>query len=375
MKVLIVATTSYAGMGPYVSEIVNTFLPEDEVYYLFRESSDDFFKKNIKQELVKHCYFCKENQSIFKRIISLIYNTRGGFSKKVIDFCLNNGIEVVHFINGSLNNYLLKALKAKNICILNTVHDLHPHEMKKAFWKEWRCNILMKRVLYGVKHCNNLTTNSRLQYNELKKCFPEKNISFHEFPSLVTERIANGRKSISELKSCNKPYILFFGRIEAYKGINFLYNSYVNSKDLYDNYALVIAGSGELGFDIKTSNKDIYIINRYIDDEEVSELYKNAKAVVYPYISATQSGVLSLAFYFHKPVLTSDIQYFKSIVEEYGVGMTFKTQDSGDLRKQLLNMLKSDVKDMIKRQSEYYFTYYSNEAIREQLLKIYQDVK
>lgn len=34
-KVLIVATTSYAGMGPYVSGIVNTFLPNDDVYYFF----------------------------------------------------------------------------------------------------------------------------------------------------------------------------------------------------------------------------------------------------------------------------------------------------------------------------------------------------
>lgn len=30
-RVLIVATTSYAGMGPYVSGIVNTFLPNDDV--------------------------------------------------------------------------------------------------------------------------------------------------------------------------------------------------------------------------------------------------------------------------------------------------------------------------------------------------------
>lgn len=33
-RTLIVATTSYAGMGPYVSEIVNTFSLEDDVYFL-----------------------------------------------------------------------------------------------------------------------------------------------------------------------------------------------------------------------------------------------------------------------------------------------------------------------------------------------------
>ena len=47
-KVLIVATTSYAGMGPYVSGIVNTFLPNDDVYYFFHTNTlpqkNDFVK-------------------------------------------------------------------------------------------------------------------------------------------------------------------------------------------------------------------------------------------------------------------------------------------------------------------------------------------
>ena len=44
------------------------------------------------------------------------------------------------------------------------------------------------------------------------------------------------------------------------------------------------------------------MINRYIKDSEVAYLYQHAQCVVYPYISATQSGVLSLAFYYQTPV-------------------------------------------------------------------------
>lgn len=43
-RTLIVATTSYAGMGPYVSEIVNTFSPEDDVYFLLYDYEDNFFR-------------------------------------------------------------------------------------------------------------------------------------------------------------------------------------------------------------------------------------------------------------------------------------------------------------------------------------------
>ena len=56
-RTLIVATTSYAGMGPYVSEIVNTFSPEDDVYFLLYDYEDNFFQINIKNELKSHCTF------------------------------------------------------------------------------------------------------------------------------------------------------------------------------------------------------------------------------------------------------------------------------------------------------------------------------
>lgn len=44
-RTLIVATTSYAGMGPYVSEIVNTFSPEDDVFFSFMIMKTNSLKK------------------------------------------------------------------------------------------------------------------------------------------------------------------------------------------------------------------------------------------------------------------------------------------------------------------------------------------
>ena len=68
-RTLIVATTSYAGMGPYVSEIVNTFSPEDDVYFFFHDYEDDFFKRNIKKELHKKSVFYKQANLIRKVMI------------------------------------------------------------------------------------------------------------------------------------------------------------------------------------------------------------------------------------------------------------------------------------------------------------------
>ena len=104
-------------------------------------------------------------------------------------------------------------------------------------------------------------------------------------------------------------------------------------------------------------------------------LYRNAALVVYPYISATQSGVLSLAFYFNIPTLVSDIPYFASLVGDTGTAFLFKTKDKEDLSKQLNNLLGQNQELMKQCQRDYYEKYYSNKSIRNSLLTIYANTR
>lgn len=41
-KILIIATTSYAGMGPYVVNIVNNFLQSDLIWFFFQDDGNDY---------------------------------------------------------------------------------------------------------------------------------------------------------------------------------------------------------------------------------------------------------------------------------------------------------------------------------------------
>ena len=145
----------------------------------------------------------------------------------------------------------------------------------------------------------------------------------------------------------------------------------MESAELHDNYTLVVAGSGQLGFECVADEKNVVMINRYIKDSEVAYLYKHAHCVVYPYISATQSGVLSLAFYYQTPVLVSDVPFFKSVVEHSGTGLIFKNGNIDDLKKQLLNLVHLDSSMMRKNQKTYYENYYEGSSIHESLLDIY----
>ena len=104
---------------------------------------------------------------------------------------------------------------------------------------------------------------------------------------------------------------------------------------------------------------------------QVAILYKNAKCVVYPYISATQSGVFSLAYYFRTPILASDVDFFKGIINESKSGYLFKKGDVIDLQNKLQIVLSSDQHETVDKGSQYYNSHFDSQAIRKSLIDIY----
>ena len=371
-NVLVVATTSYAGMGPYVSEIVNIFKNEDDyMYFFFRDYDDSFFLKNIKKELHSHSFFYKRSNTSLNTLIDLITNTEPYYDK-ILDICKEKQITVVHFINGVPHKNFVRRLRRQGVATLGTVHDLEMHEVKNVWYKVLKNKIFAARRKENIAYCQHLLTNSPFQFEELTKRYAEKKIFYHSFPSLVTPEIANGVDFVPELANLDKPYILFFGRIEAYKGIDILYDVFVNDKELLNNYYLVIAGSGFVYFDTASKPDNVIIINRYIKDTEVRDLYSKAQCVVYPYISATQSGVLSLAFYFGCPTLVSDVPFFKSIVDGNEIGLVFKKGNVEDLRFSLKKLINMDSDKMRKKQKEFYDNNYNVGTIKTVLVGIYK---
>lgn len=369
-RTLVVATTSYAGMGPYVSEIVNIFTQEDEVYFLFRDHEDDYFRRNIKVELHPKSEFYKKANSNWNKLIGMFFADKA-FEKQIVSMCQKHDIKVVHYINSPVPRSIIHCLERMGICTLGTVHDLHPHEAKKALHKMFRAKMSARNNRLSMFENRNLVTNSLTQVAELKQMFPDKQVYYHAFPSLVTTEIINGKDIPLELKDAKKPYILFFGRIEEYKGVSLLYNAYLSSAELRKKYILVIAGKGDIGFVRKNNEQGIIWIHRYIKDTEIRYLYEHAACVVYPYISATQSGVLSLPLYFGTPTLASDVPFFKSIIEQTGIGHMFRNGDVEDLCKQVLELLHKTDSNIKNAGKDFYKSYYDSSLIRKSLISIY----
>lgn len=109
----------------------------------------------------------------------------------------------------------------------------------------------------------------------------------------------------------SKKYILFFGFIRDYKGLDLLIEA-MNYVD--QSYELIVAGEVYGSFDkyqnqIDASNAKnrIHLFNRYISDSEVTNFFSASDVCVLPYKSATQSGITAISYHFELPIIATNV--------------------------------------------------------------------
>jgi glycosyltransferase involved in cell wall biosynthesis len=102
------------------------------------------------------------------------------------------------------------------------------------------------------------------------------------------------------------PTLLFFGRITEYKGLDLLLQAFQKVR-LRHQAQLLIAGEGDLRpyRPLLETCEGVDIINRWIADEEIPEIFQRADMVILPYTSASQSGVIPIAASFGLPVIAT----------------------------------------------------------------------
>ncbi|MBR6066413.1 MAG: glycosyltransferase [Bacteroidales bacterium] len=119
----------------------------------------------------------------------------------------------------------------------------------------------------------------------------------------------------------NCRYVLFFGLVRAYKGLDLLIDAFAYEKLRNSNIKLIVAGEfyqdesiyrkqiSDLGIEDK-----IIIHNEFIPDDKVNLYFSAADIIAQTYKSATQSGVTQIAFHFEKPMLVTNVGGLGEIV-------------------------------------------------------------
>lgn len=118
-------------------------------------------------------------------------------------------------------------------------------------------------------------------------------------------------------------YILYFGYIHKYKGIDLLCQAFKEIKKKYPDIKLVIAGGGTLYFNWEEYKEDdrYILINRYITVPELAGLLKGCMFSICPYIDATQSGAVQTAFSLNVPLVVTNVGALPDVINEVGGGV------------------------------------------------------
>jgi glycosyltransferase involved in cell wall biosynthesis len=364
-RILFIATEYAAGMLPFASAIINALHRNErlDVFAILISKKNYTYKNLIDSEIAHNTTFIEYPSSKFHSVIFKFYPY--SVIKTIKQLVNEKQIDIVHYLTGEYTLSLYTRFIKNKYNIYYTVHDLYPHEIyKKSFIK----SLIYKYILWGnksnLKNIKNITTSSIKQFEILKQKYPEKKVVFTHFPSLITQTIKTGYNCPTEIKEISN-YILFFGSVDKYKGVDLLIKAY-EKLDEKNKFPLVIAGKGIQYIENKNT-KGIIRINRFIADSEIKILFEKAICVVYPYRSATMSGVLSLAYYFRKRILVSSIPFF---LENIDINtLTFEPLNIDDLSTKLERILKIEIKN--RKDKSFYNKNYSEKIMINDYLKLY----
>ena len=182
---------------------------------------------------------------------------------------------------------------------------------------------------YFVKSCDGFVAMSRAVLNDLNKFDTVKPRVFSPHPlydnfgASVSENLAKKTIGLEE----DTKYILFFGFIREYKGLDLLIKAFADERFRQLPVKLLIAGEfyidGKPYLDLIEAlglKEFIVLRTEFIENHEIVNYFCACDIVAQPYKDATQSGVTQIAYHFEKPMLTTNVGGLSEMVPDGIVG-------------------------------------------------------
>lgn len=205
--------------------------------------------------------------------------------------------------------------------VIALVHNMIPHELT-----------ILDKLLppYFVKSMDGFTALSQAVVDDINK-FDKRNCPKNFAPHPIYDHYGEKMSceaALQQLKlDTDCRYVLFFGFIRAYKGLDLLLQAFAQEELKNQNVKLIVAGEfyedeqlyqkmiDQLGIRDK-----VILHTDFIPNEQVKIYFSAADIVAQPYKTATQSGVTQIAFHFEKPMLVTNVGGLAEIVPNGKIG-------------------------------------------------------
>jgi glycosyltransferase involved in cell wall biosynthesis len=217
------------------------------------------------------------------------------------------------------------------IKIMFICHNVVPHEGGGV--------IDRRLALTVLRHGDALLVHSEQDRYRLLALLPNAHVIKAQIPSyseLVrhddSSRVSALRRDLGIAEGAQ--VLLFFGFVRPYKGLEYLIQAMARVREHLPDAHLLVVGefwtspefyqryASEFGVE-----QAMTVVNRYVPNEDLQPYFDLADVVVLPYISATQSAVVQLAFGFGKPVITTRVGGLYEVVEDGVNGLVVPPQD------------------------------------------------
>ena len=211
---------------------------------------------------------------------------------------------------------------------------------------------------FFLKSCHGFVCMSRAVMEDLKAFGLNKPTLFNPHPMYEDfgpmESKIKGREALG--LDVNGKYLLFFGFIRKYKGLDLMLQAMANERIKELGIKLIIAGEyyedskPYLELIEKLGLKESIVPHqRFIPDSEVHHYFNASDMVVQTYKDATQSGVTQIAYFYNKPMLVTDVGGLAELVPHGEVGYVCK-KDQAEIANAVLDFYQNNKEDKLVEQ-------------------------
>ncbi len=220
------------------------------------------------------------------------------------------------------------AKKNRYTKVITIADNILPHERRPG-------DRLFTRYL--VRASDAFVVMSRSVATDLQRFTNSKPVAYTPHPiydnygELIEQEAAKAFLKLSQ----NTKYLLFFGFIRHYKGLDLLLQAMSDERIRQLNVKLLVAGEfyenaatyHQLIEDYHLSQQ-VILHTHFIPNERVKYYFGAADLVVQPYRSATQSGISQIAYHFEKPMVVTNVGGLPEIVAHGKSGYVVEVQAS-----------------------------------------------
>lgn len=201
----------------------------------------------------------------------------------------------------------------RNMKKIAICHNVAPHD-SGAFHKHW--------VSIGLRNIDGFVVHSDSEVQELDGLFPgNAHLKlFHPLYDIfpLQDMPKDEARRTLNLKDSDR-VVLYFGLIRPYKGVEVLLKAAKKVLDI-ERLKIFIVGEIYSGRSVirdlmrDLPKETVHLVDKYLPNEEVAVWFRASDLLALPYINATQSGIVPIAYQCQRPVIVTRVGGLPDVV-------------------------------------------------------------